>query len=118
MALFISLSSPLALAIVGLRGAEWCNFSARATATVIRSCRNKRSRRSLLRLAAEVPESRATKAIVTPLGFRTQVFAGCCGCCWALLEFARDMSTPRKLRLLTRSSGVQKVVVIIITETR
>ena len=29
MALFISLSSPLALAIVGLRGAEWCVYAAR-----------------------------------------------------------------------------------------
>ena len=69
VALCISLSSPLALAIVGLLGAEWWVISARAIATVIRSCRNmERSRRSLLRLAAEVPASRATKAIATRLG--------------------------------------------------
>ena len=56
----------LALAIVGLRGAEWWVISARAIATVIRSCRNmERSRRSLLHLTAEVPASRATDAIVT-----------------------------------------------------
>ena len=49
----ISRSSLPALAIIGLRGAEWCNFSARAIATDIRSCRNmERSRRSLRRWAA------------------------------------------------------------------
>ena len=40
---------------MGLRGAGWCSFSARAIATVIRSCRNmERSRRSLRRWAALV----------------------------------------------------------------
>ena len=48
-----SLSSPLVLATVGLRGAEWRNFSAKDIATDIRSCRNvERSRRSLRRWAA------------------------------------------------------------------
>ena len=47
-------------------GAAWWCVSARSMETVIRSCRNtERSRRSLLRLAAEVPASRATNAIVT-----------------------------------------------------
>ena len=48
------------------RNEEWCRAAANSMRTVIRSCRSyERSWRSLLRLAAELPESRATKAIVT-----------------------------------------------------
>ena len=49
---FVSLSSSPTLAVLYPRGAVWCKASARAIATVIRSCRNmERSRRSLLRFA-------------------------------------------------------------------
>ena len=40
MALFISLSSTVALAIIGLLGADWWLFSARAMATLIRAYRS------------------------------------------------------------------------------
>ena len=57
---FISLSSSPALAILCPRE-EWCNFSAKAIATDIRSCRNmERSRRSLLRFA-EPEETRSAR---------------------------------------------------------
>ena len=51
--LFISLSSLLALAIVGLPGAEWCAYAARAWAIDCCSCRQAaRSRRPLRRWAS------------------------------------------------------------------
>ena len=73
--------SSLELAVIWLREAsyvsgpapwneEWCKAAANSMRTVIRSCRShERSRRSLLRLAADLPESRATKGIVTRQGF-------------------------------------------------
>ena len=61
---FVSLSSSPALAISG-RCALWCNFSARAIATDIRSCRNmERSRRSLRRRALPVPPPCASCAAI------------------------------------------------------
>ena len=53
-----SCTSPT-LAIIGPLGAAWCVISARAMATVIRSCRNmERSRRSLRRRATPLDRGR------------------------------------------------------------
>ena len=67
VAVFISLSSPPALAILSPRGAEWCDISARAMAIDCRSCLlAARSRRPLRRCAA--PAARSTFIMSTAGG--------------------------------------------------
>ena len=72
MALFISsLSSSLALVIVGLLGAEWWLVSARAMATLTLAYRKSaRRRRSLRRLAA--PEPGAWSTVVSATSSHTR----------------------------------------------
>ena len=85
---FISRSHSPALAIAG-RCALWCNFSAKAIATVIRSCLSlERSRRCRRLIAA--PETRSAMGL--PLGFgfeKTPQRKGTLGsnacCCCVLL---------------------------------
>ena len=99
-------SRPLpALAISG-RCALWCNFSARAIATDIRSCRNmERSRRSLLRRAEPVetrsaPEPSAGLGIitVTQKGNACLSHTPCCCCCCSDESMSVCMSTaPQSL---------------------
>ena len=95
MALFISsLSSPLALAIVGLRGAVWCVNSARAIATLRRSWRrNCLSFRCRLLMAAPGALSTAmfdsmklfsqfAHKTGQPCGKTACVVVVCCCCCF------------------------------------
>ena len=90
VALWISLSSSLALAFVGLRRAEWWLYSARSMATLRRSWRRKRlSRRCRLRaapvaLSTFIVKSLKLFAVVTRKNKRALLRANglsCCCCC-------------------------------------
>ena len=90
-----SRSSSPALAMLCPRE-EWCNFSARATATVIRSCRNtERSRRSLRRRALPVPPSAPSRAAIT-----TSHPLGLCTCLLSLLGNEQQVRTKRLLLMM------------------